>query len=59
MMLFIGVLGVALLFAFVYTMVLLFSPRCPHCRGRLRYMGEDESGREVWKCRKCGRSVLV
>jgi len=59
MIAFLGVLGVALLFACVYTIVLLLSPRCPHCRGRLRYMGEDESGREVWRCTKCKRSVLV
>jgi len=59
MIAFLGVLGVALLFACVYTIVLLLSPRCPHCRGRLRYMGEDESGREVWVCRKCKRNVLV
>lgn len=59
MIMFLGVLGVALLFALLYTIVLLFSPRCPHCRGRLRYMGEDESGHEVWKCTKCGEKVLL
>ena len=60
MMTFLGVMGVAVVYSAVYFLMLLACPRCPHCKkGRLKPNGEDESGREVWTCPKCGKKVLL
>ena len=57
---FLAVFCVVFLFAVVYLLMLFASPRCPHChRGRLKYDGEDENGREVWICSRCGEKVLL
>lgn len=54
-----GIAGVVLLFVIVYFLMLMASPKCPHCeKSRLKYKGEDESGREVWECPECGGRVL-
>lgn len=59
-MTFLGILGVAVVFAALYLLMLYATPLCPHCkRGRLKYDGEDESGREVWTCSRCGKKVLL
>ena len=57
---FLAVFCVVFLFSVVYFLMLLAMPRCPHChRGRMKYSGEDENGREVWICTKCGEKVLL
>ena len=56
------VFAIALLFCAVYLLMMLFRddrPRCPRCDHAMKYIGEDESGREVWVCQYCGERVML
>ena len=62
MTVFLGVVSIALFFGVVYlasTLIAERKPHCPRCNGVMEYHGEDESGREIWCCRKCGERVMI